>query len=309
VGFYLQLKCESAGCGFSATIGNATEFYIDAEGVERPYGHPTCFGPEAAKAGISGYWRDLLCWECGRVDRESIRLGRPIHQPALAWAMFTPPDLEQHPCMCTACEGILCDTAMLQMFLHYRADPVVVRRDVEQRLGELRERRRAKGEEDDGLDEFEDYLEEIVEREGDPVERMEAELRDLATISTADALILYRLDLVPTLPVTEESLVPLKEKFIAAGEEIQALRADMFAKMEAAAAEEPPVSDGFDWFHSPPMKAKRALDAKIEDLRTLKTHAWVARRLLGDQDGTLAMFRQRCPACRAEKLSIQSYQT
>jgi len=104
-------------------------------------------------------------------------------------------------------------------------------------------------------------------------------------------------------------MAPLKDKYMAVCEAIETLRDDMFAKMEAARSEEGSSEDEKDWFHSPAMKAKRALDAKIEELRTLKTHVWVASRLGRDEQGTLAMFRKRCPKCKAEPLAVRQYQT
>ena len=327
MGFYLQLSCEKPSCEFIDRIGNATEFYVDANGVEHIYGHPVCLSAEAAQAGIAGYWRDLLCWNCGRSDRESIKLGQPVREPALAWSMFPPPSLENHPRLCPECGGILCDVSTLQMFLNYRQVPAAARQDVLGRL-DLAKKHQAEHAEDEPDELFAAYFAELCERSGDPIERLIAEAANLATIRTEEEMILYRLDLVPKLPVSKESMAPLKDKYTSTCDAVERLRQDMFAKLdeEGRAAKHrhgggpflnrllgkrtsTPSEQRPDWFTSPAMKAKRVLDSKIEELRTLMTHVWVARRLIEDEPRTLDMFRQRCPKCRAEPLKVDAHQT
>jgi hypothetical protein len=328
MGFYLELSCGQQGCGFSARIGNATEFYVDGEGAELPYGHPVCMSREGAVRGIAGYWRDLLCWECGHRDRESIRLGKPIREPALAWAMFPPPSLDNHPRLCPDCDGLLCDVSMLQMFLDYRADPQAMKAAVQECLLRLKKEREQPSEKDAFDEMFSEYAAELIEREGDPVERMEAEIKGLEGVTTEEQLILFRLGLAPRFPVTPVSLAPLKEAFTSAREKADRLREDMFAKMkqEQCSAQrgsgirgfaarllgkKPKTTggDSFGWINRPAAKAKRALDAQIEKIRKLTTHAWVAMRLAKDERGTLEMFHKRCPKCKAEPLGVRQYQT
>jgi hypothetical protein len=329
VGFYLYLKCDQDGCGFSARIGNATEFYLDAEGNERLYGHPVCVSREAAQAGIAGYWRDLLCWSCGRQDRESVRLPKPCQHEAMAWAMFPPPSLKDHPRSCPDCGGILCDVGMLQMFLEYRADPGRVRAEVAERLASLGRRASdAKKHRDFDDPWMGELIREMYGTRDEARQRLEAELKKLEEVHTEEEIILHRLGLVPALPVRTESLRPLISQYTEAYEVFAQRWNEMDARMQEfrqslaqdsngssagrlarKSASESARDDILNWLRSPRMKAKRELDARIEELLQLRTHLWVARRLLRDERGTLAMFRKRCPKCKAEPLQVEAYQT
>jgi hypothetical protein len=327
MGFYLELSCgdpvgvlnrdrtKDGTCGFYARIGNATEFYLDAEGAEREYGHPVCRGPEAARRGILGYWRDLLCWHCGRQERDSIRLHRPCRNPAMAWALFPPPDLNLR--RCPDCNQILWDVGGLQMLLEYREDPDVSRSAVQERLTTMQQR---------GGDELEntclagdealhEMIAEMRARSGDPLQRLQAEADTIRDIRTPDQMLLHRLGLAPQVPVREESVAALKLGIETALAECEKLRKEMLARFEEhARMPETPASgrggDGFmEWYQSPAMKAKRRLDRKMEETRVLVMHWHFAQGLLKDQALCLAMFRRRCPKCKKDGLRVSQYHT
>lgn len=328
MGFYLEMSCGAATCGFSATLGNGTEFYIDDQGRELTYGHPVCFSPEAQRCGIGGFWRELLCWECGHLETESLRLNGACHNEALAWMLFPSPDVSRHPRSCPACSGILCSISMIQMFLGYRADPEAARRQLREQSVELQKRKDSPPELDPFGGFLHEHMAELEERNGDPVTRIQEELKDIEAVQSEEEMILHRLGLPPVLPVSKESILRLRDCVVSAHEAAELLRVDMFAKMEAA---RPParlgvvdggapghlqggtLPTGLDEFSrmlfSPLMKAKRALDHQLEDICKLRTHLWVAERLVADEQGTFGMFRARCPRCRTEGLVVGSYMT
>jgi hypothetical protein len=315
------MSCKS--CGLDVEVGNATEFFVDEDGVEKHYGHHVCVSPEAGRLGIAGYWMEQLCWNCGRLERDSIRLTEPCTDPVLAWSLFPPAGFQDHPRMCPDCGGILCDVHMLQMFLEYRVDPETVRSSIRKHLAELASQRGQRPEDDSGSRPTCDECEHPDEH----IEWLEEELRNLATVQTDDEMILYRLGMVPTLPAGDESMVPLVREFTSACDTYEELRKGFLAEVDQPSrptsssreGAQPPGGDagpnaapqppGFEWFDSPLMKAKRALDHQIEVMRMLKTHLWVGQRLVEDAQGTLAMFRERCPKCKSESLAVDMIQT
>lgn len=330
MGFYVQISCDDSSCRFEARIGNATEFYVDGQGNEMPYGHTSPLSQEAAERGIAGYWRDLLCWDCGRLVRDSVKLDKPCRDSIVAWSMFPPARLDDHPRTCRDCQGLLCDVESLHMFLTYRADPNVVTASLRAQLSMLRDmqtKRRKK--QDDWWDRARaELLGEIVEPPDVPIRRVEAELRALEDVRSEEEMILHRLGLVPEFPVSRASITALATKLTSACEALARSRADFLAKLEAAIKTDQCAqgagspnrtlagdrsSQGgdvvFDLLRSPPMKAKRAADAQAEEMRGLLTHMWIAKRLAVDEKGTLETFRQRCPKCRAVPLDVSSFQT
>jgi hypothetical protein len=314
MGFYLDLSCRDRTCRFHARIGDATEFYVDASGQEMEYGHPICHDPEAAHRGIAGYWRDLLCWNCGRQDRDSVKLHMPIRDPAMAWAVFPPPDMRARPC--PDCKQILWDVDGLRMLLEYRAAPEAVRAAVQKDLAARKEP--VTDPVDDALLRNEEFGEEIAEmwgRSGDAVRRLEAEAAAIRDILTPEEMLLHRLGLPPHLPVQEASVAALRAGITTAVVECEELRKEMLARFEEQRVAAPaPASgrarDGFlKWYRSPAMKTKRRLDARMGEARTLTMHWYFAALLLRDPERTLEMFRHRCPRCKADGLDVQQYHT
>lgn len=305
MGSYIDLSCKEPLCRFTARIGDLIEFFL-AGGRELPYGHPRASSAVAARAGVAGYWRDLLCWNCGETGRDSIKLGKPVMEPAMALALCPPPDLQGHPRSCPTCGGILCDVQMLRMFLEFRQDPAAARAEVREQIERLKKRRKAPVEEV-----FEELLSELCGREGDPLDRLVAAMKELEGVDSEEALILQRLNLVPDLPVSKQSLAPLRDRYMTVCAECEALRDDMFAKMEEEtnAWEPEHKSNQGDWLMRPAIRAKLATDTKHGELRTLLTFRWVAERLIEDQKGTFEMFSRRCPKCKAPGLSVHSFQT
>ena len=321
MGSYVQISCDPLGCDFAATIGNATEFYVDPRGVERLYGHPVCLSREAEQCGIAGFWRDLLCWNCGRFDRESVKLPEADKSRATAWwtlLTLPGPPIVDHPRSCPDCEGILCDIDVLRMFLDYRSDPQVAHAELARRLQDLRAVQA----------EYPDLCKRIRERRGDPAVPLEAEMKDLQKLRTDDEAVLCRLGIVPRLPVCEASVKPLRDALTAANQTAEVLRGEVSARVEQSrsaihdgrsigkpadraygneSAESAGDEDERCWDAA--MRAGATLGSKLEGIRELKTHLWVAKQLLQDERGAMQMFRHRCPRCKAEPLRISRFDT
>jgi hypothetical protein len=73
-------------CGYKVTTSGPWEFYRDASGNIKPYGHPAPTSPEAESAGISGLLAYAYCANCDAVRQVIlVEFRRPHHDPATFW--------------------------------------------------------------------------------------------------------------------------------------------------------------------------------------------------------------------------------
>jgi hypothetical protein len=66
-------------CGYKVTTSGLHEFYSDAQGFRKPYGHPVPFSGEAAECGIKGFSTMTYCPTCDAVkDTLVMEFDEPI---------------------------------------------------------------------------------------------------------------------------------------------------------------------------------------------------------------------------------------
>ncbi|MFH0981106.1 MAG: hypothetical protein V2A79_06175 [Planctomycetota bacterium] len=290
--------------------------------VERPVVDTGDGSGADARREAAGHWTNLVCWSCGHLDHESVPLFKESSDRLLAIVLSPPPSPRDFPRPCPACGEALCDSSMVGMFLRYRDDPERLRNDVAARLACLK-RKCVNGSTDAEPDilMLAAFAPELYETREEAAKRMGAELLDLANIHTPEELILYRLDLRPELPVDEDAVAVLRMKLVSETAACRSLYWAGLAKATEAKRSTRPAGDfgrrvddhtdgkvpsGMEglhaWFRNPLMKAKLALDAKVEECRRLRAHLWIAERFLWDPEGTFDMFHARCPRCRSVPL-------
>lgn len=62
MGGHYEWKCDN--CGHKVQTDGPLEFYRDAKGHRRPYGHPGPGSKEAEQAGIKGFYAVAYCLHC-----------------------------------------------------------------------------------------------------------------------------------------------------------------------------------------------------------------------------------------------------
>lgn len=92
------LKCNS--CGDEKKVEWGKEFYVDNLGREHYFGDLETISQEAHKRGISGFWVDKVCKNCGEIIRESRYLEDVADEHEVAWMNFPKVDVIER---CTRC--------------------------------------------------------------------------------------------------------------------------------------------------------------------------------------------------------------
>ncbi|MCX7951058.1 MAG: hypothetical protein N2594_03820 [Clostridiales bacterium] len=98
MGKTVLLRCNQ--CGRESTVEWGKEFYVDSQGREHYFGNLEAISEEARKRGISGFWVDKVCKNCGEVIRESRYLEDIVDEHELAWMNFPKVDIVEK---CTKC--------------------------------------------------------------------------------------------------------------------------------------------------------------------------------------------------------------
>ncbi len=65
MGAQYQFICNNEKCDHTLTTSGPWEFYRDAEGKMKDYGHPVPFSDDAAESGVQGFYADMFCADCG----------------------------------------------------------------------------------------------------------------------------------------------------------------------------------------------------------------------------------------------------
>ncbi len=74
-------------CGYVVTTSGPWEFYRDAEGQRKPYGHPVPMSREALEQGIAGLSANLYCVHCDKVfDLIVVEFKTPARDALSVWA-------------------------------------------------------------------------------------------------------------------------------------------------------------------------------------------------------------------------------
>lgn len=94
------LKCRC--CGSEKTLHWGKEFYITKEGKEAAYGYPEAIENIAKESGISGFWVDKICKNCGEVIRESRYIEDTTDEYMVAWMSFPKIDIIEN---CSKCDS------------------------------------------------------------------------------------------------------------------------------------------------------------------------------------------------------------
>lgn len=98
MGKTVLLRCNH--CGRESTVEWGKEFYVDSQGREHYFGNLEAISEEAKNRGISGFWVDKVCKNCGEVIRESRYLEDIVDEHELAWMNFPKVDIVEK---CTKC--------------------------------------------------------------------------------------------------------------------------------------------------------------------------------------------------------------
>ncbi|MCX7694922.1 MAG: hypothetical protein N2Z71_04325 [Caloramator sp.] len=98
MGKTVLLKCSC--CGRESKVEWGREFYVDSLGREHYYNTLGNVSDEAKKRGISGFWVDKVCKNCGEVIRESRYLEDIADEHEVAWMNFPKVDIVEK---CTKC--------------------------------------------------------------------------------------------------------------------------------------------------------------------------------------------------------------
>lgn len=100
-----SFACHS--CGYSVKTSGPWEYYRDAGGRVRPYGHPVPASVEAARAGIWGLVGHVFCPSC-RGAKEVIlqEFARPAYRSIEVWGgrAEVRPEYREEP-TCPDCSG------------------------------------------------------------------------------------------------------------------------------------------------------------------------------------------------------------
>ncbi|EYE88518.1 hypothetical protein Q428_07520 [Fervidicella metallireducens AeB] len=94
------LKCRC--CGSEKTLYWGKEFYVTRDGKEEDYGYPEGINDLAKESGISGFWVDKICKNCGEVVRESRYIEDATDEYMVAWMNFPKIDIIEN---CVKCES------------------------------------------------------------------------------------------------------------------------------------------------------------------------------------------------------------
>ena len=75
-----------SNCSYSVSTSGPHEFYRDADGVRKPYGHPAPFSDEARERGIYGLSGALYCAKCDEVfDVILVEFEEPAQNDIMVW--------------------------------------------------------------------------------------------------------------------------------------------------------------------------------------------------------------------------------
>lgn len=74
-------------CGYSVTTSGPWEFYRDANGQRKPYGHPIPMSREGRERGIAGLAAALYCLKCDKVfDLVIVEFKQPARDSLSVWS-------------------------------------------------------------------------------------------------------------------------------------------------------------------------------------------------------------------------------
>jgi len=83
-GLYYLHKCHI--CGYTVSTSGPWEFYRDAPGKRKTYGHPVPLSQEAAQAGIHGLSAIVYCAVCDKsFDVVLVEFKQPCRRPLSVW--------------------------------------------------------------------------------------------------------------------------------------------------------------------------------------------------------------------------------
>jgi hypothetical protein len=100
VGKIAILKCTC--CGNEAEVAWGKEFFVSHSGEEMLYGYPNPVSDDAKYRGISGFWVDKICKNCGDVVRESRYIEDVTNEYTDAWVNFPKVDIIEE---CSGCHS------------------------------------------------------------------------------------------------------------------------------------------------------------------------------------------------------------
>jgi len=84
MGAHYNFKCTC--CDYSFSTSGPWEFYRNAKGKRKPFGHPVPVSKEAAQRGIYGLSADLYCPQCDRIfDVILVEFKRPSSESLAVW--------------------------------------------------------------------------------------------------------------------------------------------------------------------------------------------------------------------------------
>ncbi len=101
MGVYAEFYCRQ--CGFRVRFGGPEEFYYDAYGRRRNWGHPLPASDEARQAGISGFLTRMWCPHCRSVKHAVIAEFKQPLQYTEAWERLAEMDEPREPAVCPDC--------------------------------------------------------------------------------------------------------------------------------------------------------------------------------------------------------------
>ena len=85
MGRSITYGCNS--CGHTVTFSGPWEFYRDAKGRRKPYGHPVPVSREAENRGICGLSAQMYCPSCHRgVDIIVVEFTEPVVETLSVWS-------------------------------------------------------------------------------------------------------------------------------------------------------------------------------------------------------------------------------
>lgn len=107
MGAAYQLRCNK--CGHAVSTSGPWEFYRDAQGQVKDYGHPVPCSKEAKQCGIAGLRASLYCPDCDKVSEVVIvEFKEPSRQALDVWSGRAEPKdeyMREEGVRCPACQG------------------------------------------------------------------------------------------------------------------------------------------------------------------------------------------------------------
>jgi len=307
--YYVTLTCSEPSCRFDVTLSDGTEFFVDRDGRQLPYGRPFPLSREAEQAGVAGFWREWVCWACGALERETLQLPQPCAVPYLARQYMPLRDPGTIPRLCSTCGGILCDCEQIRVFVDYREDP----KEVMDRLASEREELAARdpAEPADKSDLLAFLSGTCRETVADRIAWIEERLKELAPLADSDQMVLYRLGLPPQLPVSPEALNRLRalKREVLAAENLcrQAAGSSAAASKEASSRSDEALWEALKRVDSSWRSALEVPEGRNSAAGLLCLHVHLAERLAENPETTLRLFARRCPRCREGRLKVERH--